>query len=35
MIENNKRYSFTISILEYALSVPSLWDTVKGKSCFY
>ncbi|KAL5512907.1 hypothetical protein ACEPAH_3305 [Sanghuangporus vaninii] len=29
MIENNKRYSFTITIPEYGETIPTLWDTVK------
>ncbi|EJD07257.1 glycosyl transferase [Fomitiporia mediterranea MF3/22] len=30
MIENNKRYSFTITIPEYGETIQSLWPTVKG-----
>lgn len=29
MIENNKRYSFTISLKELQPTIPSLWDSVK------
>ncbi|KAJ5894224.1 hypothetical protein N7495_005915 [Penicillium taxi] len=30
MKENNKMYSFVISLLEYYETIPTLWDSVKG-----
>ncbi|KAI5116703.1 hypothetical protein M0805_004776 [Coniferiporia weirii] len=30
MIENNKRYSFTITIPEFAATIPTLWDHTKS-----
>jgi hypothetical protein len=29
MKENNKKYSFVISLYEYGATIPSLWDSVK------
>jgi Mannosyltransferase len=29
MKENNKKYSFVISLYEYAATIPTLWDSVK------
>jgi hypothetical protein len=34
MIENNKRYSFTVTLPEYGESIPTLWDHVKGEYCY-
>lgn len=30
MKENNKKYSFVISLYEYIETIPTLWDSVKG-----
>lgn len=30
MKENNKKYSFTLSLYEYFETIPTLWDSVKG-----
>ena len=35
MIENNKRYAFTITIPEYMESIVTLWDHTKSKRPFY
>lgn len=35
MIENNKRYGFTITIPEYMESITTLWDHTKSERRFY
>ncbi|KAF2838660.1 glycosyltransferase family 15 protein [Patellaria atrata CBS 101060] len=30
MADNNKKYSFTLSLFEYVETIPTLWDSVKG-----
>ena len=30
MAENNKKYSFVLSLFEYVETIPTLWDSVKG-----
>lgn len=30
MADNNKKYSFTLSLYEYVETIPTLWDTVKN-----
>jgi alpha 1,2-mannosyltransferase len=35
MQDEKKVYGFTLSLFEYIETIPTLWDTVKGKSKRY
>jgi hypothetical protein len=35
MQENNKVYGFVLSLYEYSRTIPTLWDTVRGKQASY
>jgi alpha 1,2-mannosyltransferase len=35
MQDHNKTYGFTVSLIEFGATIPTLWQATKGKQCFY